>query len=280
MAIVDLDFEAWREKYAQQLSPIYANIRGVWDVARSAFIAGKTAGRSLQREAAGGGEECPSPLGDWHEPAIAISPRPTGTLQERLSQDTVLGRNVLPAPASAEPGEDDPGEFGAGIKPNPKARYWQERADFWMRQAISLGYVADDGTQRCPPNEARGGGEAATYAPWNDFAGNQIHDRDRIRHPDGTSGTVVWLPAFGYGAEAWRVVYDESGIVSRLALQIGDKGQAIVTNPKPASHPTPAAQDAESVWREVVGDYLGRFSHAFKDVERMVAARATTGADR
>jgi hypothetical protein len=53
MAIVDLDFEAWREKYAQQLSPIYANIRGIWDVARSAFIAGKTAGRSLQREAAG-----------------------------------------------------------------------------------------------------------------------------------------------------------------------------------------------------------------------------------
>lgn len=33
------------------------------------------------------------------------APRPAGTLQERLSQDTVLGRNVLPSPASAEPGE-------------------------------------------------------------------------------------------------------------------------------------------------------------------------------
>lgn len=35
---------------------------------------------------------------------------------------------------------EDPYEFGAGIKPNRAARYWQTRARFWRDQAISLGY--------------------------------------------------------------------------------------------------------------------------------------------
>lgn len=32
------------------------------------------------------------------------------------------------------------GEFGVGIQPNPKARYWQERAEFWRAQAVALGW--------------------------------------------------------------------------------------------------------------------------------------------
>ena len=35
---------------------------------------------------------------------------------------------------------DDPGEFGIGILPNPKARYWQGRAAFWRNEAIARGY--------------------------------------------------------------------------------------------------------------------------------------------
>lgn len=34
----------------------------------------------------------------------------------------------------------DPGEFGIGILPNPKARYWQGRAAFWRNEAIARGY--------------------------------------------------------------------------------------------------------------------------------------------
>ena len=75
------------------------------------------------------------------------------------------------------------------------------------------------------------GGDAV--APWPDFAGNQIRDKDRIRHPDGTAGTVLHLPKLGEGGEAWRVVY-EHGDISRLSLQIGDKGQAVVVTTPPA----------------------------------------------
>lgn len=68
-------------------------------------------------------------------------------------------------------------------------------------------------------------------APWPDFAGKPIHNGDRIKHPvDGLIGVVVYLPEFGEGGEAWRVIYQGVGqlIVSRLNLQIGDRGQAIV----------------------------------------------------
>lgn len=55
--------------------------------------------------------------------------------------------NKLEAALSAAPAEeDDPGELGVGIQPNPKARYWQERAAFWRETAKALGYV--------PPGDA------------------------------------------------------------------------------------------------------------------------------
>lgn len=43
-------------------------------------------------------------------------------------------------PAAEAQAQGDPGEFGVGIQPNPKARYWQERAEFWKAQAIALGW--------------------------------------------------------------------------------------------------------------------------------------------
>lgn len=44
------------------------------------------------------------------------------------------------APVSQSESGDDPGEFGIGIMPNPKARYWQGRAAFWRNEAIARGY--------------------------------------------------------------------------------------------------------------------------------------------
>jgi len=48
-----------------------------------------------------------------------------------------------PAATGAGEGADDPHEFGVGIEPNPKARYWQERAAFWREWALQLGYVPE-----------------------------------------------------------------------------------------------------------------------------------------
>lgn len=65
-------------------------------------------------------------------------------------------------------------------------------------------------------------------APWKDFAGSDIHEGDVIAHPhSGERGTVAFLPEHS-GADQWRVDYHDGGPVSRLCLQIGDKGQAVV----------------------------------------------------
>jgi hypothetical protein len=64
-------------------------------------------------------------------------------------------------------------------------------------------------------------------APWPDFAGNDIHEGDIIRHPDGGEGTVVFLHEESEPSDRWRVNYPLAGM-GRLSLQIGDKGQAVV----------------------------------------------------
>lgn len=66
-------------------------------------------------------------------------------------------------------------------------------------------------------------------APWLDLKGNQIFEGDTIRHPDGTQGTVVFLGAEETAIDQWRVDYDDAdGTLSRLCLQIGDRGMAEV----------------------------------------------------
>jgi hypothetical protein len=66
-------------------------------------------------------------------------------------------------------------------------------------------------------------------APWTDFAGNPIHVGDTIRHPSGENGKVVYLDGpFEYPEDHWRVEYGNGGPVSRLQLQVGDKGMAVV----------------------------------------------------
>lgn len=64
-------------------------------------------------------------------------------------------------------------------------------------------------------------------APWPDFAGAPIHEGDTIRHPSGEHGVVVFLPHEECHDDQWRIDYG-TGDLSRLRLQIGDKGQAVV----------------------------------------------------
>lgn len=63
-------------------------------------------------------------------------------------------------------------------------------------------------------------------APWRDFAGNEIYNGDVICHPSGERGKVVFLPSETEPADQWRVDYGDG--LSRLCLQIGDKGRATV----------------------------------------------------
>ena len=62
-------------------------------------------------------------------------------------------------------------------------------------------------------------------APWPDYAGAAIREGDRISHPDGRSGVVVYIEG---NDEPWRVRYDGDEILARLQLQVGHKGQARV----------------------------------------------------
>lgn len=65
-------------------------------------------------------------------------------------------------------------------------------------------------------------------APWPDFEGSDIFAGDTIFHPvSGQSGTVVYFPDRESDSDKWLVDYGDD-INSRLCLQIGDKGQAIV----------------------------------------------------
>ena len=70
-------------------------------------------------------------------------------------------------------------------------------------------------------------------APWTDFAGQQIWEGDTIIHPAGERGVVVFLPEPVNAADQWRVDYGNREL-SRLMLQIGDKGQAVVLAAKPS----------------------------------------------
>lgn len=67
----------------------------------------------------------------------------------------------------------------------------------------------------------------ARTAPWKDFNGNPIHEFDVIEHPSGERGTVIFWAAQTGASNQWRVDYGD-GIPSRLSLQIGEKGRAVV----------------------------------------------------
>lgn len=66
-------------------------------------------------------------------------------------------------------------------------------------------------------------------APWNDFTGHLIFEGDTIKHPDNTTGQVIFDNKADRVGDQWLVDYGYGdGILSRLCLQIGDKGRAEV----------------------------------------------------
>lgn len=79
--------------------------------------------------------------------------------------------------------------------------------------------------------------EQRRKAPWPDYAGNPIHEGDTIRHPaDGTTGVVFVLASEERATDRWQVLYGafEPKRASRLCLQIGVNGQAVVVPPNTA----------------------------------------------
>lgn len=64
-------------------------------------------------------------------------------------------------------------------------------------------------------------------APWPDFVCKPIFEGDRIVHPSGEIGRVKYYPDRPRESDQWFVDYGD-GTESRLVLQIGDRGEAIV----------------------------------------------------
>lgn len=66
-------------------------------------------------------------------------------------------------------------------------------------------------------------------APWPDYDGNEIVEGDTVVNPSGQSGTVVYMQNYLELEDQWLVDYGDE-MYSRLCLQIGDKGMAVVKN--------------------------------------------------
>lgn len=76
-------------------------------------------------------------------------------------------------------------------------------------------------------------------APLRDYEGKAIYDGDRIVHPSGETGVVAHCKDAKSSTtgkitcgDTWRVLYDD-GSVSRLQLQVGKKGRAVVDGDPP-----------------------------------------------
>lgn len=68
-------------------------------------------------------------------------------------------------------------------------------------------------------------------APWADYDDESIFDGDKIRHPSGETGTVVYCPFAGPGVhDKWVVLYQD-GTISRLGPQLCEEGRAVVISP-------------------------------------------------
>ena len=87
-------------------------------------------------------------------------------------------------------------------------------------------------------------------APWPDFAGNPIFEGDWIVHPSGQRARVRFDPSetSSPGWSEWRCDYDGLLHGMSLALQIGDKGMAVVEVEKPNEDPERAAYLAR--WKD------------------------------
>lgn len=111
------------------------------------------------------------------------------------------------------------GRVRARVTPAQEAKFEALGGSEWLRRAIDRAKL---------PKAKPPGLQMRSTAPWPDFAGHPIRERDLIRHPDGATGTVVLQPGPGSAQSRWRVDYGDGSPTLALCLQIGDKGRAVV----------------------------------------------------
>lgn len=101
--------------------------------------------------------------------------------------------------------------------------------------------------------------QAEPVAPWPDFQGRPIKHGARLAHPTGQRFTAVFLENHTNATDAWRAVYEDAS-VSRLCLQIGDKGRAVLS---PAQAERKALTDVDFALTFVLrlSRYLGTQLH-------------------
>jgi hypothetical protein len=114
----------------------------------------------------------------------------------------------------------------AGIKPQ-----WAE--SIALRALVSTNEFATAPLAVSQPPAGKEGAEqvaqSGATAPWPDFRNQPIRHGDRLVHPDGNTFIAVRLQGYADEGDAWRAVYDyDPQHVSRLGLQIGDKGRAVL----------------------------------------------------
>ena len=90
-------------------------------------------------------------------------------------------------------------------------------------------------------------------APWPDFKGQPITAGDHITHPDGDCGVVVFCPQFSTPSDQWWVDYGDGNML-RLCLQIGDKGQAVVSSKSSAIS---GHMSIDNYWKEMGDGFDG-----------------------
>lgn len=119
---------------------------------------------------------------------------------------------------------------GAEAHPEAPVPEWDNKA---YMQAIALLRVKFGISHAFAELNKREAANSRTgvLCPWPDYIGTPIRHGDRLSHPDGTEFVAVYLNGYDTAEDSWRAVYD-AGPVSRLCLQIGDKGQAVlITHP-------------------------------------------------
>ncbi len=98
----------------------------------------------------------------------------------------------------------------------------QANETVWMDTSLLREIIATLANVTAPASGVKAG---MMRAPWPDFLGQPIYHGDRMSHPDGNEFIAIRL---GTDDDSWRAVYGEDGAISRLSLQVGDKGQAFV----------------------------------------------------
>jgi len=105
-------------------------------------------------------------------------------------------------------------------------------------------------------------------APWSDFENNELFEGDIIVHPDGTIGTIIFKCEYINPHNQWLVDY-RKGDLSRLSLQIGDKGRAIKLLQEII--PNIEEQESEKLINELEKIYQ---RSGWRDIKRLVIREA------